>query len=256
MLLTRPLVFFDLETTGTNTQLDKIISIAIIKINTDSTREEKSMLLNPGIPIPPSSTKIHGITDEMVQGKRTFKQISKSLNDQLFGCDLAGFNSDSFDLSMMIQEFHRCAIEFPNWDPSLVDCYKIEKKINSHKLDATYKRYTGQELEGAHDAMVDTKATETVLGNQIEKIDRVLDVISKDKVTPKFLDSFCQGDKKRFDYAGRCYIDGNDGIIKWSFGKNINEPVLKDRGYLNWVLNSDFPIQTKKKLKELLINKD
>jgi len=248
MKLTRPLALFDLETTGTNTQQDKIVSIAVIKILPDGSKEQKTMLIDPGIPIPPQATEVHGITDQMVQGKPKFINISKSLKDFLNGSDIGGYNSDEFDLQMLIQEFHRCQIEFPDWELNLVDAFKIERKLNPHTLGDTYKRYTGKDLEGAHDAMEDTIATELVLECQVS---RLVELMEGEEITVEFLDKFAQGENTRFDYAGKAYV--KEGVVYWSFGKNRDKDVLKDRSYLNWVLNSDFPIQTKKKLKGVLL---
>lgn len=255
MKLYKSLILLDLETTGTSIQHDRIIQIAVIKIDMDSVREKKTHLINPGIPIPPGATEIHGITDAMVAGKPMFKEIAKAFKDYCSGCDLGGYNSDSFDIPMLIAEFHRCQIEFPDWELNFIDSYKIEQKLNSHSLSDVYRRYTGNDLDDAHDAMIDAEATETVLMHQLDIIESMdkQDGFDPDDVTPEFIDNWCQGENKRFDYAGKTYI--KDGIVYWSFGKNKDEPVLDDRGYLNWFLNADFPIQSKKIIKELLISK-
>ena len=142
MILTRPLVIFDLETTGLSINTDKIIQIGALKLNLDGTSEKKNILINPGIPIPSNATEIHGITNEMVAGSPTFSQISKSLKEFFKGCDIGGYNSDVFDIPLLIMEFHRCGIEFPDWILNFVDSLKIEKLINSHRLEHTYTRYT------------------------------------------------------------------------------------------------------------------
>lgn len=254
MKIKNPLIFFDLETTGTSTEHDRIIQIPTHRIDPDGTVENKTRLINPGIPIPPEATAVHGITDEMVQDAPTFKQIAKGLSEYFDGCDFAGYNSNSFEFPMLIQEFHRCSIEFPTGDPVLLDSYLIEKTINSHKLSETFKRYTGKNLEGAHDAGADVEGTVTVLDHQLKIIlERFPELLNgEDHITPEMLQTFTQGDKKRFDYAGKCYVD-ESGAVCWSQGKHYNKPVLTDRGYLNWVLNANFPAETKKKLKELLI---
>lgn len=251
--LFKPIVFFDLETTGTSIQQDKIVQIAVFKIypRTDDPYEKKVHLIDPGIPIPKEATEVHGITDEMVQGKPKFAQIAKALKDYMTDCDLGGFNSDSFDIPMLIQEFHRCNIAFPDWDLNVVDVLKIERIVNSHKLSETYKRRFGRELEGAHDASADTDATVEVLFSQLEQINDFTE--EPMELTIENIDKFCQGDNQRFDLAGKCYI--KDGVVFWSFGKWKDHPVLDDRSYLNWVLNSDFPIQTKQLLTGLLTQK-
>lgn len=247
--LFRPIVFFDLETTGTSIQQDKIVQIAVLKMEIDLKQVEKKVhLLDPGISIPKEASDVHGITDEMVQGKPKFSQIAKSLKDYMTGCDLGGYNSDNFDIPLLIQEFHRCKISFPDWDLNVVDSLKIERIVNSHKLSETYKRYFNKDLDDAHDAMVDTDATVKIFMEQIQKIKDVDDF--EGEITIESIDKFCQGENERFDLAGKCYV--KDGVVCWSFGKNMNKPVMEDRSYLNWVLNSDFPIQTKQLLTDLL----
>jgi len=256
MLIDKPLAMLDLETTGINIQQDRIVSIAVIKKLPDGSKETKSVLINPGIPIPPQASEVHGITDEMVQDKPMFKHIAKSLLDFLFGCDLGGYNSDHFDIPMLIQEFHRCGIQFPQWEMNQVDSLKIERILNSHKLEHTFQRWTGKPMENAHDALADITATDKVLDLQIERLAKIMaddPDWNEKEINPRNIDQYCQGDKKRFDVAGKTYQ--SDGTVFWSFGKNMNQPVLEDRSYLNWVLNSDFPIETKEKLKTLIIEK-
>lgn len=244
--LIKPIIFFDLETTGVSIQHDRIVQIAVIKIpvNSGDSIERKVHLIDPGIPIPKEASDVHGITDEMVQGKPKFFQIAKALKDVMTGCDLAGYNSDVFDIPLLIQEFHRCKILFPDWDLNVIDVIKIERILNSHKLSETYKRYMKKELDDAHDAMVDTDATLEVFLKQLDYLKNQPDL----EMSIQSIDKFCQGENERFDLAGKCFI--KDGIVYWSFGKNMNQPILKDTSYLNWVLNSDFPIQTKNLLNE------
>lgn len=253
MTLNKPLILLDLETTGTSIQHDRIVQIATIRLDLDGVREKKTHLINPGIPIPQGATDIHGVTDEMVAGKPMFKEIAKAFKEYCSGCDLGGYNSDSFDIPMMIAEFHRCQIEFLDWELNFIDSYKIEQKLNSHSLSDTYRRYTGNDLDDAHDAMIDTEAMETVLMHQLEIIEgnNEQDGFDPEDLTPAMIDNWCQGENQRFDYAGKTYL--KDGIVYWSFGKYKDEPVLDDRGYLNWFLNADFPIQSKKVIKDLLI---
>lgn len=249
--LLKPIVFFDLETTGTSVQHDRIVQIAVVKMFPDENKkdERKVHLIDPSIPIPKEASDVHGITDEMVQGKPKFAQLAKAIFDFTFGCDLGGYNSDNFDIPLLIQEFHRCQIEFPTWNPNVIDVIKIERILNSHKLSETFKRYFGKELNDAHDAMIDTDATVDIFHEQILKLKSNEDFEN----SIEWIDKFCQGENERFDLAGKCYI--KDGVVHWAFGKNMNKPVMDDRPYLNWVLNSDFPIQTKTLLTELLINK-
>lgn len=241
MKINRPIVFFDLETTGVSTTKDRIVQIACVKIDLDGNKEEKKLLINPLIPIPKEATDVHGISDEMVKDAPLFKNISKALYFFFKDCDIAGYNSDNFDVPLLTEEFARVGINFLDWEYNLVDVLKHERLLHSNKLADVYKRYTGQDLDGAHDALNDVRATVEILFYQIE---------GKPEITPEEIDSICQGEKKRFDVAGKAYID-KDGIVRWSFGKNISQPVLQDLKYLDWVLNNDFPSESKIKLKNL-----
>jgi len=244
MNITRPIVFFDLETTGLDLSSDRAVSIATLKIDMDGNTEEKKILINPEMDIPKEASDIHGITNEMVAEAPTFKQISKSLFSYFENCDIAGFNSDYYDVPLLMKEFSRCGIDFPTWELNLVDVLKFERMLNSNKLSEVYLRYTGKELEGAHDAMNDIKATFEILMCQLEKH-------GKNDLTPQEIDLMCQGERKRFDLSGKTYLNAN-GEVCWSIGKNANNPVTKDTAYLNWVLKSDFPEETKAKLRTLL----
>jgi DNA polymerase-3 subunit epsilon len=238
MKINRPICFFDIETTGVSTTKDRIVQIACIKIDLDGNKEEKKLLINPTIPIPKEATDVHGISDEMVKDAPLFKNISKALYFFFKDCDIAGYNSDNFDVPLLIEEFARVGIQFLNWEYNLVDVLKHERLLHSNKLGDVYKRYTGQDLDGAHDALNDVRATVEILFHQIE---------GKSEITPEEIDSLCQGENKRFDIAGKAYYD-KEGIVRWTFGKNINQPVLQDLKYLEWVLNNDFPSESKNKL--------
>ena len=244
MNITRPIVFFDLETTGLDLSTDRAVSIATLKIDLEGKTEEKKILINPEMDIPKEASDIHGITNEMVADAPTFKQISKSLFSYFENCDIAGFNSDYYDVPLLMKEFSRCGIDFPTWELNLVDVLKFERMLNSNKLSEVYLRYTGKELEGAHDALNDIKATFEILMCQLEKH-------GKNDLTPQEIDLMCQGERKRFDLSGKTYLNAN-GEVCWSIGKNANNPVTKDTAYLNWVLNIDFPEETKAKLRTLL----
>jgi len=244
MNITRPIVFFDLETTGLDLSKDRAVSIATLKIDLEGKTEEKKILINPEMAIPKEASDIHGITDEMVADAPTFKQISKSLFTYFENCDIAGFNSDYYDVPLLMKEFSRCGIDFPTWELNLVDVLKFERMLNSNKLEEVYLRYTGKALEGAHDALNDIRATFEILMCQLEKH-------GKNDLTPQEIDLMCQGERKRFDLSGKTYLNEN-GEVCWSIGKNANNPVTKDTAYLNWVLKSDFPEETKAKLRTLL----
>ena len=244
MKITKPIIFFDLETTGLDLSKDRTVSIATIKISMDGEKEEKKILINPEILIPKEASDIHGITDEMVADAPTFKQVSKSLFTYFENCDIAGFNSDYYDVPLLMKEFSRCGIDFPTWELNLIDVLKFERALNSNRLEEVYKRYTGQALEGAHDALNDIRATFEVLMCQLQKH-------GKEDLTPQDIDLICQGERKRFDLSGKTYLNAS-GEVCWAIGKNANNPVNKDMNYLNWVLNSDFPEETKAKLRTLL----
>lgn len=251
--LTKPIVFFDLETTGVSITSDKVVQIAITKIFPNGEIVNKSKLINPERQIPKEATEVHGITDDMVKDAPTFKQIAKALKDEFDGCDIGGFNSDNFDIPLLSTEFEKCGIVFPDDDVCPIDVLKIERIVNSHKLGETFKRYTGNDLENAHDASADTEATRIVLEHQIPRLIEILKQEIEDfdgKLTPEIIDKFCQGENQRFDFSGKTYI--KDGIVCWSFGKCKDKNVLDDKNYLNWVLANDFPLETKNKLKSLL----
>lgn len=242
MKIIKPIIFFDLETTGTSIDTDRVIQIACIKIDSDGTKTEKQILINPTIPIPKDASDVHGITDEIVKDAPKFVNIAKAMYSFFEGCDIAGFNSDNFDVPLLMMEFERVGLTFPDWDCVFVDVLKYERLLHSNKLTEVYKRYTGEELDGAHDAMNDVRATLAVLVHQVE---------GNSEITPSDIDLLCQGDRKRFDVSGKCYYD-KEGNVRWSFGKNINKLVKDDLGYVNWVLGNSFPSETKAKLRELI----
>lgn len=239
----RPLVVFDLETTGTDTVKDKIVQIAAQKIYPDGKIERKNVLVNPMMPIPPEATDVHKITDDMVADKPIFDKYAKGISDFFIGCYIGGYNSDSFDIPMLSEEMHRCGIVFPEKDSVRIDGYKIEKFYNSHKLGEVYKRLTGKDLDGAHDADVDTDATVTVFLKQIEKYG--LTDMSLDDI----IDSY-QGDKEFADMSGKFYL--KDGSMFWNFGKHRDKLVESEQGYIKWFMKQDFPTETKTVLNDYL----
>lgn len=239
MQIHKPIVFLYLETTGKNPVLDRIVEIACIKIDMNGTQTEKSVRINPMIPIPPSATAIHGITDEIIKGAPKFIEISKSLHEFLFDCDLGGYNSNNFYIPMLIEEFHRCGIVFPTWEPSCIDILQYDRILNPNRLADMYHRYTEKKLEGSHQAIKNIRAILEILVCQVD---------GNKEITPEDLDRICQDGKKRFDYGGKAYID-KDGIVRWSFGANINKPVLEDDKYLtDYVLKQNFATELKNKL--------
>ncbi len=239
----RPIIFFDLETTGVSTSNDRIIQIGAIKVLPDGTEEVKNVLINPTIPIPASASAIHGVYDKDVAKSPTFQQVSKSFAGWLSGSDLAGYNSDNFDVPMLMAEFDRVGIAFPEPETKLVDVLKIERMVNGHTLGATYKRYMDEELDGAHDALIDIYATMKIFKKQLEQ-NPELPIDAAD------LDALCQGDTKRVDYAGKLYE--KDGDIYWKFGKHRDAKLKDTTSYCNWVLKSDFPADTKAWIRKVI----
>jgi len=167
--LTRPLAFIDLETTGTNIGTDKIVEIAIVKIMPDGTRLVKRKLINPQMPIPAGSSDIHGITDDMVKDAPTFKQVANEIKQFVENCDLGGYNSNRFDVPMLIEEFIRAGMEFSTDGRKMIDVQKIFHQMEQRTLSAAYKFYCGKNLEDAHSAEADAAATAEILEAQVER---------------------------------------------------------------------------------------
>lgn len=239
--LKRPIIVYDLESTGVDTNKDRIVQIAAIKINPDGTREEKDVLINPEIPIPTESSDVHGITDDMVKDAPKFKQIAKSLGEFFEDSDICGFNSDSYDNNLLLAEMGRVGVDFSFDGANSIDVLKLYRELYPNTLEAIYERLTGDVLEGSHNALFDIKGTLIVL----EKI------LPKDLKTPKEVDEFLQKDKKRVDWGGKIYQD-EEGNYRWNFSKNKDQLVKDDQGFYQWFLRTDFPKDSKNKLKEIL----
>lgn len=233
------IVFFDLETTGISTMYDKIVQFAGIKVSPDGSRETYTTLINPGRPIPADASAIHGITDAMVADQPMFGDIASQINERMSGCVIAWYNSNSFDVPLLSAELERCNITRPKSDSLLIDMLTIERKLTSHKLTETYKRYTGQELTNAHDALNDTQATLEVFEHQLKKLWHIESI---DDLTQR-----CNDGVERYDIAGKMYI--KDSVVYRNFGKHRHKPIEKDLEYCNRVMMQDFPSQTKAKLK-------
>lgn len=250
MKLEKSIIYFDIESTGVETESARIVELACIKYNPDGTLEEKTIKVNPTIPIPLEASEVHGITDDMVKDLPTFKQYAQAIRDWFKDCDLAGFNSNTYDVPLLSAEFERAGLEGVDWNPNLFDVLTLYRSLFPNTLSEVYKRLTGKELEGAHGALVDIKATKEI-GDIIFPI-----LVLQSEVlieTPKDVDEYLQGDKKRFDLAGKMYIDV-DGIVKWNFSKNKDKAVLADAGFLNWFNQQGFPKESKNKIKDLQIN--
>ena len=248
--LERPICFFDLETTGVNVVNDRIVEISVIKVNPSGKEDSKTWLINPGIPIPNVVSAIHGMTDEMVKNEPTFKDYSKEIYEFIKDCDLAGFNSDRFDIPLLAEEFLRSEVEFDIGKFKTIDVQTIFHKMEKRTLEAAYKFYCNQEMKNAHSALSDAEATCNILLAQ-------LDFYKDLENSVKFLSEFSTH-KKFVDLAGFIVSDKNN-VPSFSFGKHkgksVEEVLKNEPGYFGWILNADFPLYTKKVLTSLKLKK-
>ncbi|MCX6206243.1 MAG: 3'-5' exonuclease [Bacteroidetes bacterium] len=244
--LTRPIAFIDLETTGINITTDRIVELAIVKISPDGSKIVKRKLINPLMPIPASSSAIHGITDEMVKDAPSFKQIANEIKQFIEGADLGGYNSNRFDIPMLLEEFLRAGIEYTVDGKKLVDVQKIFHMMEQRTLSAAYKFYCSKTLEGAHGAEADATATWEVLEAQLERYPQIGDSVES---IVKFT-----GEDDIVDFARRFVKE--KGIEVFNFGKHKGKPVSQvlreEPQYYDWMMKGDFPINTKQKLTEML----
>lgn len=244
--LKNPLVFFDLETTGIDITKDRIVEISYVKVFPNGKEESKTMRINPERPIPPESTAIHGITDDDVKDCPTFKAVAKTLAAQIEGCNLAGYNSNRFDIPLLAEEFLRADVNIDLNRRKFVDVQTIFHKMEQRTLSAAYKFYCNKTLENAHTAAADTMATYEVLQAQLDRYPELQNDIA-------FLSDFSSYNNN-VDFAGRMiYNDKKEEVF--NFGKfkgRLVEDVLKNEpGYYAWMMNSDFPLNTKQKLTEI-----
>lgn len=240
--LQRPIVFFDLETTGVQITRDRIVEISILKISPDGERETKTRRINPEMPIPAEASAVHGITDADVADCPTFAQVARSLYTWLEGCDIAGFNSNRFDVPMLVEEFLRAGVAVDFDDRHFVDVQTIFHKMERRTLEAAYKFYCDKTLENAHSAEADTLATFEVLEAQL---DRYPEDLKND--IPALAEFSTHG--RRVDFAGSLAYNDKDEIVI-NFGKYKGVPVKevfrKDSGYYNWVMGAQFSLETKR----------
>ena len=250
LILNRPLCFFDLETTGVNIVSDRIVEIAILKIFPDLKKVSKSWLVNPTINIPDEASKIHGITNDKVSQSPTFKEISSEIFEFIKNSDLAGFNSDRFDIPLLAEEFIRANINFDFKKFKTIDIQTIFHKMEKRTLGAALKFYCKKELVDAHSAMADSQATFEVLIAQINKYDELPNNVND-------LSDFSSR-KNCVDVAGFLIYNENKQVC-FSFGKHKNKTVdeilEKEPGYFGWLLNADFPLYTKKILSSIRLSK-
>ncbi|TDQ27776.1 3'-5' exonuclease [Tenacibaculum caenipelagi] len=244
--LTKPIVFFDLETTGINIAKDRVVEISILKVFPNGNKESKTWLVNPEIEIPAESTEVHGITNEKVVNEPTFKELASQINEMISDADLAGFNSNRFDIPLLAEELLRAGIDFDMNDRKAVDVQTIFHKKEQRTLSAGYQFYCGKELEGAHGAEADTNATYEILLAQVDKYDDL-------ENTVEALSEFSTHGK-RADFAGFILFNDDDQEI-FSFGKykgrTVEEVLKENPGYNAWIQNADFPLYTKKVLREI-----
>lgn len=244
--LSRPIAFIDLETTGVSLSTDRIVEIAVVKINPDGSRQVKRKLINPEMPIPKESSDIHGITDEMVKDAPTFKQAGNEIKQFIDNCDLGGYNSNRFDIPILMEEFLRAGMEVDLTTRRMVDVQHIFYTMEPRTLSAAYKFYCNKELDGAHSAEVDVNATIDVLYSQVERysnlgnsVESILSAIGEEKIV---------------DYARR-FLFNEKGVEIFNFGKHKGRPVtdvLKaEPQYYDWMMRGDFPLHTKQKLTEI-----
>jgi DNA polymerase III subunit epsilon len=245
--LKRPIAFIDLETTGVSLSTDRIVEVAIIKLLPDGSRQVKRKLINPQMPIPKASSDIHGITDDMVKDAPTFKQAGNEIKVFIDGCDMAGYNSNRFDIPILMEEFLRVGLEVDLSKRKMVDVQHIFYTMEPRTLTAAYQFFCEKELVDAHSAEADVNATIDVflaqlnryknLGNSVES---VLEVIGEDKIV---------------DYARRFSFD-DKGVEVFNFGKfkgrSVAEVLKAEPQYYDWMMRGDFPLHTKQKLTEIL----
>lgn len=239
--LTKPIIFFDLETTGVNFQTDRIVELSYIKVYPNGTEESRTIRVNPERPIPAEATAVHHITDDDVRNERPFKEVAREIARTFTGCDIGGYNSNKFDLPLLMEEFLRAGVD--DFDPSrcrLIDVQTIFHKMEQRTLTAAYKFYCGKDLTEAHSANADTRATYEVLKAQLDRYPSLQNDMD-------FLAKFST-QKRNVDVAGRIVYD-EKGREVFNFGKHRGLPVeevfAKDAGYCDWIQKSDFAMNTK-----------
>lgn len=248
--LNRPICFFDLETTGIDVAKDRIVEISILKVFPNGNKESKTWLVNPTISIPAQATAVHGITNEKVANEPTFKELATQIFNMIKDADLAGYNSDRFDIPLLAEEMLRAEVDFDMKNRVAVDVQTIFHKKEERTLSAAYKFYCGLSLENAHSAAADTNATYEILKSQLDKYEDLENDI-------KSLSDFTKR-KKAVDFAGFIAMNDKDQEI-FTFGKYKNKLVDEvfetDPGYYGWIQNADFPLYTKKVLTGLKLRK-
>lgn len=248
--LNKPICFFDLETTGIEVAKDRIVEISIFKVFPNGTQESKTWLVNPEMRIPDAVIAVHGITNEKVANEPTFSQLAPQIHNMIKDADLAGFNSDRFDIPLLVEELLRAGVDFDMKNRVSVDVQTIFHKKEERTLSAALKFYCGKSLENAHSAEADTMATYEILKAQLDRYpDLENDMKSLSEYTTR---------KKSVDFAGFIALDA-EGQEVFTFGKHKGarvEKVLEDEpGYFGWIQNADFPLYTKKVLTGIKLRK-
>lgn len=243
--LKRPLAVIDLETTGTNVATDRIIEIAIVKVMPDKSIHHKTKRINPGMPIPPATTAIHGISDEDVKDCPTFKQAANELRQFMDNCDIAGYNSNRFDIPLLVEEFLRTGLEFDVKGRKFIDVQKIFHLMEKRTLSAAYKFYCDKNLENAHSAEADALATYEILEAQLGRYEQL-------QAEVEHLAEFTK-EEEYVDFARRMIMQ--NGVETFNFGKykgRAVRDVLKiEPQYYDWMMKADFPLNTKQKLTDI-----
>ncbi len=245
--LKNPLIFFDLETTGININTDRIVEIAYLKVYPNGNEESKTLRINPKMHIPESSSLVHGIYDKDVADCPTFKEVAQNIANDFEGTDIAGFNSNRFDVPLLAEEFLRAGIDIDLSSRKFIDVQVIYHKLEQRTLSAAYKFYCGKDLVDAHSASADVYATYEVLKAQLDKYP---DDLQNDM---KFLSDYSSF-TRNVDFAGRIVLD-DKGVPIFNFGKYkgmaVSEIFKKDPGYYSWILSGDFTLNTKHVLTKL-----
>lgn len=245
--LKNPLIFFDLETTGTNINTDRIVEIAYLKVYPNGNEESKLLRINPEMPIPKESSAVHGIYDQDVANSPTFKEVAQNIANDFEGADIAGFNSNRFDVPLLVEEFLRAGIDLDLSKRKFIDVQVIYHKLEQRTLSAAYKFYCNKELVDAHSADADTRATYEILKAQL---DTYPDDLRNDI---NFLSDFSTHNRN-VDFAGRI-IYNDKGVEVFNFGKYKGYPVIdvfqRDPGYYSWILSGDFSLNTKNVLTKI-----
>jgi len=254
LIKNKPLAFFDLETTGTNLQNDRIVEISVVKIFPDGEREVKTRLINPEMHIPEESSAIHGIRDEDVKDAPNFRQVSKNLFIYLEGCDLGGYNIAKFDVPMLMKEFSRAGMNFTIEDRKIIDAYTIFCKLEPRNLKAAYKYFCSKDLENAHSSQADTLATVDIFEAQLKKYS----ALQKEQL-PEGIESFPMSLDGLHDLCNQRPPDAidPDGRFKWKegeavvgFGRNagtlLRVIAIENPDFLRWIIKADFSDEVKK----------